>query len=166
MLLTVQHCCGSYVLKNHTLWNFALRFHEFRANFARISRAQNTRKLLNCITNCINILKNTTANQYWFNAVIFNWYFDKWKSYSCSMQHCKWPLLIQDPACHTVVVVNENQLFKSFWEQRSPSLVKYNVYTIAPLCVLRVKNTANTGFGYVRQCRDAMLNNFPERNTV
>ena len=66
-----------------------------------------------------------------------------------------------------MVVVNENQLFKSFWEQRSPSLVKYNVVnTVAPLCVRRVKNTVNTGFGYVRQCRDAMLNNFPERNTV
>ena len=41
----------------------------FRANFARISRAQNTRKLL---TNSINTLKNATAKQYWFNAVIIN----------------------------------------------------------------------------------------------
>ena len=83
----------------------------FRANFARISRAHNTRKLL---TNCIDILKNTIAKQncmvsccyvqliFWKVKVIQDW---------CSIQDCRCSLLNPDPVRHTLVVVNENQLF-------------------------------------------------------
>ena len=46
----------------------------FRANFALISRAQNTTKLQ---TNCIDVLKHATAKQYWFIAVTFYRFFEK-----------------------------------------------------------------------------------------